>query len=128
METLPGYIQGIILPQAQDEKLATYTKILKKEDGLLDFNQSAVTLARKVRAFDPWPGTYLPIGSDNLKVKRAHPEEGSFQPGRHGIWNGTPAIATAQGLLVLDEVQPSGRRSMTGRAFLSGARDWLDPV
>jgi methionyl-tRNA formyltransferase len=126
LDTLPGYLDGTILPQAQDDSRATYAKMIQKEDGLLDFSQPAENLAFRVRAFNPWPGTYFQVNGQNLKVLAAHAEQGSSQPGLRSLWNGKPAVSTSQGLLVLDEVQPPGRRSMPGKAFLAGARDWLE--
>jgi methionyl-tRNA formyltransferase len=126
MDTLPGYLNGIIKPQPQDAKQATYAPMLKKEDGLLDFLQPAENLARRVRAFNPWPGTYFLMNELPLKVHAAHSRAGESSPGKRSIIDGNPAISTCDGMLVLDEVQPSGKRSMPGKAFLSGARDWLD--
>lgn len=57
LETLPGYISGEIQPQPQPETGSTYAPMLKKEDGLLDFTRPAAELERKIRAFQPWPGT-----------------------------------------------------------------------
>jgi methionyl-tRNA formyltransferase len=131
VETLPAYLDGRLQPQPQDDALASYAPMLKKEDGLLDFNQPAEYLARKVRAFDPWPGAYTIWQEEPLKVHLAHavePEEHTngtiYASGRHTSHAGLPAITTSQGLLVLDELQPAGKKSMPGKAFLQGARGW----
>jgi methionyl-tRNA formyltransferase len=126
MNTLPGYLNGEIKPQAQDAERSTYAPMLKKEDGLLDLNQPAGMLARRVRAFNPWPGTYLMVNGTPLKVHVAHSLAGDARPGKRSIVDGKPAISTSDGMLVLDEVQPPGRKSMPGKAYLSGARDWLE--
>lgn len=125
LETLPGYLQGSILPQAQDDSQATYAPQLKKEDGLLDFDRPAEVLARQVRAYFPWPGTFSYWQGEILKVHKAHAASGSpDEPGQRQIVEGKPAFGTRQGWLVLDEVQPAGKRSMSGKEFLSGARNW----
>ena len=124
LETLPGYLAGEIQPSIQDEQGATYAPMLKKEDALLDVAQPADDLARRVRAFNPRPGAYLPLERDSLKVHLAHAEEGESTPGRRLIQKGRPAIGTGKGILVLDLVQPAGGKAMDGRAFLAGARDW----
>lgn len=131
IETLPAYLSGDLKPQPQDESLASYAPMLKKEDGLLDFTQPAEYLARKVRAFNPWPGTYFLWRGGSVKVHRAHAFEpldhtnGTMPtPGRQTVSAGLPAITTSSGLLVLDELQPAGKKSMSGRAFLQGARGW----
>jgi methionyl-tRNA formyltransferase len=124
IETLPGYLAGKITPDPQDESLATRAPLLKKEDGRLDFTQSAEILARRVRAFQPWPGTFFELDGRLLKVRRAHAAAGEAQGGGRLIHDGDPAVGTGQGLLVLDEVQPEGRKPMAGRAFLAGVRQW----
>lgn len=127
IETLPDYLSGEIRPQTQDDSLATYAPMLKKADGQMDFNQSAEDLARRVRAFNPWPGAFTTWRGGRLKIHRAH-AEGAYSPGvgRTIIHNEQPALGTAQGLLVLDEVQPAGKKPMPGQVFLRGARDWGD--
>jgi methionyl-tRNA formyltransferase len=125
LETLPGYLSGDLVPQPQDESRATYAPMLKKEEGLLNFKESAESLVLRVRAFNPWPGAYTLLNDLPLKIQVAHSAAGPSRPGKRSVKNGFPAISTSAGLLVLDEVQPPGRKSMTGKAFLAGARDWL---
>lgn len=125
LETLPGYLRGEIQPHPQQSEGATYAPMLKKEDGLLDPGRTAEDLARRVRAFNPRPGAFLAWDTDQLKVHRAHAEAGSAPPGKRLVHHGLPAIGTGDGLLVLDELQPPGRKSMDGRAFLAGARNWI---
>ncbi|MCJ7583652.1 MAG: methionyl-tRNA formyltransferase, partial [Anaerolineales bacterium] len=125
LETLPLYFNGEIQPQPQDDSQATYAPMLKKEDGLLDFSQPAVALERHVRAFNPWPGAYFEWNGARLKVLRAR-LSGEKTPGtgRRLIVAGCPAVGTGEKILVLEEVQPAGKKSMPGKAFLAGAKDW----
>ena len=126
LTTLPGYLDGSIQPQPQDNTLATYAPMLKKEDGLLDLILPAEVLARRVRAYQPWPGTYILWEGDFLKVLRGHCGESlAVQPGEHGVVDRRPALGTSQGWLVLDEVQPAGKRPMPGEVFLRGAHSWI---
>lgn len=125
LETLPPYLSGSLIPQPQTEAGVTYAPMLKKEDGLLDFNQTAIALERRVRAFSPWPGTFFDWKGTPLKVLRARlSSEKSPPPGTRFAVDGHPAIGTAQGILILDEVQPAGKKPMPGKAFLAGGRDW----
>ena len=55
----------------QDAAQATYARLLEKKDGQLDFSQTAVEIDRRVRAFDPWPGTFVAQTGGPLKVRRA---------------------------------------------------------
>lgn len=126
LETLPRYLAGEVRPQPQDNRLATYAPMLRREQGLLDFTQPAAVLARQIRAFHPWPGTFTFWKGQRLKVHRGHAvDTPSPGPGKPVIWEGRPAVGTAEGLLVLDEVQLEGRKPVSGEAFLRGAgRDW----
>jgi methionyl-tRNA formyltransferase len=126
LETLPGYLSSEIEPQPQDDSQATYAPLLKKKDGLLDFNRPAEELACRVRAFDPWPGAYFEWNGARLKVLRARlSREKSPSAGRRLIVAGCPAVGTSEKILVLEEVQPAGKKSMPGKAFLAGAKDWI---
>lgn len=125
LETLPPYLNGDLRAQPQDERLATYARLLKKEDGLLDFSQSAIELERRVRAFNPWPGAYMLWQGQVLKIHRARVVEDIHAlPGQRVTYQNLPAMGCARGLLVLDKVQPAGKKSMPGGDFLRGARDW----
>lgn len=125
LQTLPTYLEGRITPQPQDDSLSTYAPMLSKEEGQLDFSQPAEALERHVRAFNPWPGAYLPWLDGFLKVHKAHVQPGeAAQPGQHLVISGLPAVSTGQGCLVLDEVQPAGKKPMSGKDFLRGARGW----
>ena len=125
LETLPAFLQGDLTPQPQDDSLATYAPMLKKANGALDFSKPALELANQVRAYDPWPGTFMPWQGKSLKIHHAHAAHGNhLTAGQTIIHNGLPAVATAYGLLVLDELQPAGKRRMAGDVFLNGAREW----
>ncbi|HNB52671.1 MAG TPA: methionyl-tRNA formyltransferase [Anaerolineales bacterium] len=124
LETLPAYLRGTLLPQPQDDTHATYAPMLKKEDGALDFTQPAENLAWKVRAYNPWPGAYLEWAGGTLKVHLAHAERGQAVTGQFLRAGKLPAVGTASGVLVFDEVQPPGKKPMPGQVFLNGARDW----
>lgn len=125
IETLPVYMDGKIAPEPQPEDGATYAPMLKKEDGRLDFNQSAIELERRIRAMIPWPGAWFEWNGNLLKVSRGVVNEGrGKEVGSRLIVDGRPAVRCADGILILDEVQPPGKKIMPGKAFLSGARDW----
>ena len=125
IDTLPKYLRGEITPQAQDDDLSTYAPMLKKAEGELDFNQDAQSLARQVRAFQPWPGTYTEWNRTRLKVLQAHASNKiSTSPGKTSMEADLPAIGTSNGWLVLDKVQPAGKKPMDGASFLNGTPDW----
>jgi methionyl-tRNA formyltransferase len=108
----------------QPEEGMTYAPMLKKEDGKLDFSHHVRDLERRVRAFNPWPGAFMEFNGTLLKVHRARVEEGNAIEGQRSIIQDQPAIGARGGFLILDELQPAGKKSMTGRSFLAGARNW----
>ncbi len=125
LQTIPDYVNGNITPQKQDETLATYAPMLKKEDGRLDFTKPAIELERRVRAMSPWPGAWMLWNENLLKVWTASAgEDGKGQPGERIITEGKPAVVCGGGILILEEVQPAGKKSMNGKSFLAGARNW----
>ena len=124
-DTLPQYLASKITLHPQDDQLATYAPLLKKEDGELDFHQPAEYLARQVRAYNPWPGTYTFWKNEILKIHQVRVIAGNESPpGSKGIIDGFPAIAVLDSWLILLEVQPAGKKSMSGKIFLQGARNW----
>jgi methionyl-tRNA formyltransferase len=110
----------------QPESGVTTTALLTKAEGLLETSQIADVLVRKVRAFNPWPGAYIMWKNQPLKIHRVHVASGFSAPGKLSIHNGLPAIGTAFKLLVVDELQPAGKKSMSGVEFLRGTRQWSD--
>ena len=127
IETLPGHLDGTLIPEPQDGTLATYALMIKKEAGLLDFTQTALDLQRKVMAFNPWPGAYIYWNDQVLKIHRAHACDVHYQQvGKRIIYLELPSITTSMGLLVIDELQPAGKNKLAGKTFLRGARGWED--
>ena len=122
--SLDGWLRGDLPATAQPEAGATLTRPLRREDGRLDPAQPAADLERRVRAYLPWPGSFLEADGERLVVVAASvaPAERGDTPGhlvRHGD---RPAYTTADGRLVLDRVTPPGRRSMAGADWLRGHR------
>ncbi|MCL4257559.1 MAG: methionyl-tRNA formyltransferase [Anaerolineales bacterium] len=128
LDTLTGYLAGSIQPQAQPEEGVTLAPLLDKSEGMLNFDEPAELLARKVRAYNPWPVASLPWKGGPLRVLRAHAtavaDSGRMGVGSRIVLDGLPAVVTSQGALVLEHVQPPGKKPMSGRDFLQGARDW----
>ena len=127
IETLPDYLAGNLTATPQPEDGSTYAPMLKKTDGLLDFTQPAVDLERRVRAMNPWPGAWFEWNGNPLKVLRASTVSGEkgLASGSRFTVEGRPAVQSSEGALVLDEVQPAGKKAMPGKSFLAGARDWV---
>lgn len=124
VETLPQYLTGELRVRPQDSGWATKAPSLRKEDGLLDPSTPAEVLERRVRALNPWPGAYIDAQGRRLKIHEAHVVSEHAAAGTRIVVEGLPGIATIKDALLLDTVQPPGKRTMGGRDFLAGVRDW----
>ncbi len=124
VETLPRYARGEIEPRPQDHSRATVTKMLKKEDGRIDWSLPAIIIERMTRAYDPWPGAYTFWRGQPLRIISAAvvANESTASPGTviGRSERGNPLVQTGGDVLELLEVQPASRRIMSGSAWLVG--------
>ncbi|HEY4190103.1 MAG TPA: methionyl-tRNA formyltransferase [Candidatus Limnocylindrales bacterium] len=117
MTSLGPWLAGELPTEPQTEAFATLTRPLRREDGRLDPSRSAVELERQVRAYQPWPGSFLDTPRGRLTVWRAAAGPSEHEPaGRFG----PRGLSTADGMLVLHEVQPAGGRRMPWVEYLRG--------
>jgi len=121
LDTLPPYLKGDLTPAAQDGSRVTYAPLLSKEDGRLDFTRTAAELERQIRAYDPWPGSFLEWEGRRIGILRGRASKASGIPvGVVTREDACPAVGTAEGTLVLEIVHPAGRQPISGDAFLRG--------
>ncbi len=149
-ESLRLFKQGRLVARPQNEAEATYAPLIKKEDGRIDWTQDAVTIERRIRAFNPWPSAYTTLHGKLLKIfsarlqgsphrspatqshgrsRQSHPVERaerlpshpSHPPGT--VTEVTPVslvVTTGAGYLTLGEVQLEGKRRLPIEEFLKG--------
>ena len=127
IETLPRILAGEVVPHPQDETQATVFRTIRKEEGLIDWTRPAVELARRVRAFNPWPSAYTFWNGLGLKVLRARAVPSSLiaEHGRVMRLKDEIAVSTGDGGLVLQQVQLAGKRAMDIDDFIRGQRDFV---
>lgn len=125
-ETLPLWLSGSIIPGPQQGD-ATYTGLLSKEAGEIDWHLPAPEIWQRVRAFHPWPGSYTRWRGKVLKVLEGFPVPGERgQPGRViPLEGGQVGVQTGDGVLGLGRVQLEGRRAMSAEEFVRGQRDFV---
>lgn len=121
-EILPDVIAGRAAPVPQDDSIANVTRPLRREDGRLDPRSPAAALERQVRAYRPWPGSFVEVGGFRLVIR-----EVEIRQSRRGDSVGILAadgdglaLTTIKGRLGLIVVHPAGGRSMEAAAFLRG--------
>lgn len=133
LENLELFLSGTKKPMEQDHAAATFTKILSRDNGTIDWGQEdAARIERKLRAFDPWPGAYAVWnrGGKPLRIKfirmRVADETNGAAPGTVFVsLDGTPAVQTTKGALLLLEVQLEGKKAAAGADFINGYKDFV---
>jgi methionyl-tRNA formyltransferase len=136
-EVLSGWSRGELTPQPQDEARATYSGIISKEAGEIDWHLQAVDIWRRVRALYPWPGCYTRWRGKVLKILEAVPlpaaetaEIGQVIALSRLREKAAAAfgISTGDGVLGVLEVQLEGKRAMSAAEFLRGQRQFIGAV
>jgi methionyl-tRNA formyltransferase len=120
-ETLDLLVSGMITPEKQDDLFSSYAPMLKKEDGLIDWDREPQTIRNLVRGLTPWPGAYSFLGEKTLKILRCRVADGTGIPGtvlradRSGL-----VIACRNGSLLVEELQLEGKNRLSAKDFLAG--------
>lgn len=131
VDALVAWVAGDIVPQPQDHARSTWIDRLGKAAGWMDWSLPADDLARRCRAFSPWPGTYTLFQRKRLLVHRAAAlpilpgVTSRAEPGMVVRAGGEVAVATGDGLLRLERVQLESRRPMDIDDFVRGQRNFI---
>lgn len=120
---LKKFLAGEILPQEQDHCAATFCKLLKKEDGLINFElQTATAIEKMTRAFAPWPGTTFTWSNTSCKIISAQvsARASDESPGTLFIADKKLFLATKDFDLEILQIQPASKKILTAAEFLNG--------
>jgi methionyl-tRNA formyltransferase len=131
VETLPLWLEGQIVPQPQDDSLATYCQMITKKDGLIDWSLPATDLWLRVRAYDPWPGAYTYWRGKRLKILRARSVTmgtSDEEPGRVISLDDGVAVVAGTDALLLEEIQLAGKKALAAQEFIRGQRNFIGSV
>jgi methionyl-tRNA formyltransferase len=122
VETLAGLEAGTLAGRKQDEAQATLAPILRREDGAIDFAQTAQQIYDRWRGFQPWPGSHTRLRGKNLIVHRMHmgPESGIEAGVLRVVGDEMAAGCAGRNSVYFDEVQMEGKRRMSAAEFLRG--------
>jgi methionyl-tRNA formyltransferase len=123
VETISGVWTGDVLPRAQNHGEATYAPMLKKEDGRIQWEQSARSIDARIRAMTPWPGAHCFFDKKRYKIHRARPIDGISISPPGTVVPGFPdelRIATGDGVLTILEIQGQSGKRLSVDRFLRG--------
>ena len=124
VDALPRWEGGEIRARPQDDSKATVTRLLSREDGEIDWQLPAVKIAREVRAYHSWPGSFTRWGGRLLKVLEASgvDADGAGEPAGTVVTllDGGLGVAAGEGVLELRRLQLEGRSAVGAREFLRG--------
>jgi methionyl-tRNA formyltransferase len=116
-----------LTPHKQDHAQATNAPLIKKEDGLIDWNAEAISVGRKVRAFSPWPSAFTYFRGKRLKILEGRTETtepaSSIKPGEiYKVEKEGICVGCGDGhIYIINHLQPENRKAMNAHAFSLGA-------
>ncbi len=125
INTLAQLQAGTLVPTKQDDHQATMAPLLKKEDGLMVWTLSAMSLANRVRGLAPWPGAHTFLGDERWNIWKAVPHASATTdvPGTIvTVSKQSIVVTTGDGLLEISEIQTANSKRMTVAQFLAGHR------
>jgi len=133
IEILPKYLSGEVEPVPQDGSKATYTEMIKREDGAINWSKTALEIKRQFRAFYPWPGIFTHLDKKRLKIANLSVLEGDFKanlaPGQVFLGqNQELAVKCGDGAVSLISVQLEGKKEMTAEEFLRGQKELVGKI
>jgi methionyl-tRNA formyltransferase len=129
IKNLPNLINGNLVPEPQREALVTTTKLVKKSDGLINWNTTAEHIIRMDRAYRPWPGIYTIWKNKIIKILEVKPyrlDQMYESPGKVEKINGNLIVKTTKGALILCKLQLEGKREVSSIDFASGYPDFIN--
>jgi methionyl-tRNA formyltransferase len=124
-------IKGMMKGTAQRHDMATYTPIIKKEMGAIDWRKSAIEIGRQIRAFVFWPTAYTFLDGKMMKIFKAVKEESSatMNPGQiRGITREGILVDTSTGVLQIQEIQMENKKRMRAYEFAQGCRNLIGKI
>lgn len=121
VESIQMYADGDLAPVEQDHEAATYAPKITSDEARIDWDKPAVDIRNLVRGLNPAPGAWTTLRGTRVKVLRANQSPGEGKPGEI-VDRSEMLVATGEGTLELAEVQPAGKRAMSGAELARGLR------
>jgi methionyl-tRNA formyltransferase len=131
IKTLLDYVEGKIKPQEQDHSKATLCKLIKKEDGKIDWNKSAEEIERQIRAFQEWPESHTDFNGKILKIIEADFKNEKTDHNIGEVFlddNKDLCVQTGNGILILKTLQLEGKTPISAKDFLNGHKEIIGTI
>ncbi|MFA6252694.1 MAG: methionyl-tRNA formyltransferase [Patescibacteria group bacterium] len=121
-ENIIDYLEGKSIVVAQDDTQATICGLIQKEDGLINWNESADVIKNKIRAYNPWPSAYTKLSGLEIKIMSARISQKKLKPAELSIEQNHLYLGTDTTALEILELQPAGKKIMSAQDFIRGFR------
>lgn len=126
IENLDSIINHQLIPEDQDDKNASYDKLISKDDGIINWGQTAESIVNQIRAYAFWPKSYANISNIEATIIDAHKVNSVGKPGQIYVSGKEFGIYAADGLVVIDSLIPQGKKEMSAESFLAGYKSKLN--
>lgn len=121
VEVLPSIVSGTLKPRKQPHPdRATYSHLLTKEDGVIDWNKPAEQIEREIRAFAGWPSSHTTLAGREVIITKVRIVKISGTPGEVTIMDKELIIGAGKNSLAIEKLKPAGKKEMTGSDFVRG--------
>ncbi|MDA1334684.1 MAG: methionyl-tRNA formyltransferase [bacterium] len=120
ISVLERLINGNVRKTEQDHEQATFTKLIKKVDGRIDWNADADTIVNLIRAYNPWPAGLTTFAGKNIKLLSARISSTTLPAGELKLDGEELIVGCGSNSIVVEEIQPESKRPMSGEAFARG--------
>lgn len=119
---LTKYLKKELIPYPQNHSLATYTKLIKKEDGQINWQNNAIYINQQIKAFQPWPSAYTYCQGKIYKFYKSKVIKGVLPPGKISVdkKNKRLFVGTGKDILSIEIIQPEGKNKLKVEDFISG--------
>lgn len=128
---LPRIFEGKLTPTPQSNEGTTYASMISKEDGCIDWTESADAIDRRIRAMTPWPSAFTTFGGMQLKIVKASRRQFAVNSEQFGlvveVADGI-GVVTGDGVLLLEMVQLQGKRAMLVADFVRGRPQFIGSI
>ncbi len=130
LNNIQKYIDNIISPIKQNENLATFSKMIEKNDGLINWNDSVEKINSQIKAYYLWPNSFTKFNNQILKIKSANTENISLNKkiGEIFLIDKKIAIQCGNGILYPQIVQLEGKKETDINSFINGYKDFVGSI